>query len=86
MPAELPFVQLELMREEAVVHLPESPLGPSGLGGLRGGRCPRVELGHGKVSEDEPELVAEALQQVQDLRIRVAAGRALEIAVLDQGH
>jgi hypothetical protein len=84
--AELGIAQLVLMREEAIVHLPEPSLRAGGLGGLRRGGGTGMQIRHRKVPEHEPEPVAEALEQVQHHGIGLAAVRALEVAVLDQRH
>jgi hypothetical protein len=83
---QLRVAQLELVREEAVVHIPEASLGAGGLRRLRGGGGVWVEVRHRKMTEHEPELVAEALEQVQHHRVGLAAVGALEVAVLDQRH
>jgi hypothetical protein len=86
MAAELRVAQLELVREEAIVHLPEASLHAGGLGRLRGRRGLRVKLRHREVAEHESEPVAEALEQVQHDRVGLATVGALEVAVLDQRH
>jgi hypothetical protein len=84
--AQLRVAQLELVREEAVVHVPEPSLGARCLGGLRGSGGVRVKVRHRKMTEHEPEPVAKTLEQIQHHRVRLAAVGALEVAVLDQRH
>ena len=81
---QLLVAQLELVLEEAVVHLPEAPLRSRGLRGLGRGRRPRVQVLERHMPEHEAELVAEALAQLVHHRIGLAAVGALEVPVLDE--
>ena len=73
-----------LVLEERGVHLPEPALGAGRLGGLRGLERVGVRRRDREVAEDEPEPAAQRLAHRLDLRVRGAAVRALEVAVLDE--
>src|SRR4051794_25600423 len=78
-------VELVLVLEEEVVHLPERPLFGGGLapfGGLTGVRVDVVER---QVAPDIGE-VGKFAQQFPDHRFGSAAVRAFEVAVLHHGH
>ena len=72
------------MVEQQVVHLPERALGGGGLGGLGGELGVRVHVAQRQVPPDVAD-VAEVAQQLADDRLGLAAVRALEVAVLDDG-
>jgi hypothetical protein len=83
---KLGVAQLELVGEEAIVHLPEPALGAGGLGRLGRGAGAGMEVHHRHVAEGEAKAIAVATEQLAHDRIGVAAVRALEVAVLDQRH
>jgi len=78
-------VQLLLMPEQQVVHLPEPPLRRRGLRGLRGLLRVVVPERDGEVSEDETQAVAQGGQQAADDGRCSRTMRALEVAVFQQG-
>ena len=73
------------MLEQEVVHLPEGALCGGPLGGLRGELGVRVDVVQRQVPPDVLE-VAEVGEELSDDRLRLAAVRALEVAVLDERH
>ena len=85
MTAQGAVAELQLVLEETIVHLPEPLLRAGRLGGSRRGWSAGVQVGERHVPEHEPEPVTEALQQLLDDRVGLAAIGALEVAVLNQG-
>jgi hypothetical protein len=68
------------------VHLPELTLAACCFGSLRGVHRMRVRRFDREVPEHETGAAAEALEHELDRWRSLLAGRALEIAVLDDGH
>ena len=66
------------------MHLPERALVGGGLGGLGGELGVRVDVVERQVPPDVAD-VAEVAQELADDRLGLAAVRALEVAVLDEG-
>ena len=77
-------LQRVLVREQQVVHLPEGALPGGGLGRLGRELGSRVDIVEREVPPHVAQ-VAEIGQQRPDDRLGLAAVRALEVAVLDQG-
>jgi hypothetical protein len=73
------------MLQQQVVHGPERALPVSGLGRLGTQRCVRVHVGQQQVSPDSSEVAEVGEQRPYD-GLGLAAVRALEAAVLHQGH
>src|SRR5215213_789417 len=73
-----------LRAEERVVHLPEPALRRRGLRRLRGAQRVRVLRRDREVSEDEADAALHPRADALERRDRVAAVRALEVAVLDE--
>ena len=78
-------LEVVLVFEQQVVHLPERALGGGGLRCLGGELGVRVDVGERKVPPDVSD-VGEVRQQLAHDRLRLAAVGALEVAVLDQRH
>jgi hypothetical protein len=83
-PYQVVVLELLLMLEEQVVHLPEFPLGGGRLGCLRGRRGARMHSGQREVAKTELETFSEMLSQGLDDLVRAAAVGALIVAVLEQ--
>ena len=79
-----PGAQRVLVVQQQVVHLPERALRGRRLGRLGGELGVRVHVGQRQVAPDVAD-VAEVGQQLAHDRLGLAAVRALEVAVLDQG-
>ena len=82
---ELVLLQLALVLEELVVHLPELALLAGGQGGLAGQGGVLVE-GQGVVLEDDADLVAVGVHDLLHGRVDPGAEGTLEVAELDDGH
>ena len=80
------MLELSLVLEQPVVHIPEAALLAGGLGGLRGGRRMGVDVGQGEVTEHEPKAAAEPTLELLQHGVGRAAVRTLEVAVLDERH
>ena len=81
---EVVVPQRVLVLEQKVVHLPERALLRRGLGRLRRLLRVRVDVVERQVPPDVGD-VAEVAQQLAHDRLRLAAVRALEVAVLEHG-
>ena len=67
------------------MHLPERALGGRSLGGFCGHLGVRVDVGQRQVPPHVADI-DEVAEQFADDRLRLPAVRALEVAVLDDGH
>ena len=79
--AHLMRLQMELVVEQQVVHLPELTLCTGGFGGLRREQGVRMRRFDGEMTVDDAHLVDESREQELDRLCCLLAGRALEIAV-----
>ncbi len=82
---EIGPLQVLLVGEHLVVHLPELPLRLGGDRRLGGQRRVGVER-QGVVAEVDPHLAVVVLHDLVDGRHDAAAERALEVGELDDGH
>jgi hypothetical protein len=77
-------LEVRLVVEQQVVHLPELALPACNLGRQRGLQRMSMDLLERKVPPDEPHAAREALQQQLQRRRCLLAVRALEVPVLDE--
>ncbi len=71
-------LEVLLVLEEQVVHLPEPSLRAGGLRGLRGQQRVRVELGEREVAEDEADPVSDSALEPLQLPVGASTEGALE--------
>lgn len=81
---QVPIVEGTLMLEQHVVHLPEPALARRALGGLCRMLRVRMAFRQREVPEHESQAGTEPALDFFDDRVRLAAGGALVVAVLDQ--
>ncbi len=79
-------LQVQLVLEEEIVHLPELALRARRLGGLGRELGVRMHFHERELPEHEAHPVPEVLEQHFHGGISLAARRALEIPVFDDGH
>ncbi len=79
-------LELLMILEEPVVHLPELPLGGSRLGCFRGQLGMWMHIREREMPKNIAQLVAKALPKLDDRVRRSATVWALEVAVLDEGQ
>ena len=84
--AQIVALQVGLILEQQIVHLPEFALGIGRFRGFGCLHCMWVVRFDGKMAIDKSYLLAEAREQQFDRGSRLLASRALEIAVFDDGH
>ncbi len=83
--AQVGHLEMTLVFEQQVVHLPELALSAGRFGGLRGVHGMRMRRLDREVAEDEADATAEPLEHELDRGRGLFAGGALEVAVLDDG-
>ena len=82
--SQVVVLQRLLVREQVLVHHPEGVLQRRGLGGGRGRKRVRVDVGQREVPKGEAKLSVHTLLDAFDLAIRTARVRAFVVAVLDK--
>jgi hypothetical protein len=83
---EMPIIKRLLILEEKVMHLPEAALRSGGLRGFCRAFCVGMYLREREMTVSETKAVAQHLLNLFDYFVRLAAMRALEVAVLNYGH
>ena len=74
---------MALILEQQIVHLPELSLAARSVGSLRGVHRMRVRRFDREMAKHEADVIAEPLEHELDGRRGLFAGRAFEVAVLD---
>ena len=75
-----------LIREQAIVILPELALIAGAVRGLAGLERLRVDLRQREILPDDAHLVAVGFAQTLERRLDTLAERTLEVLELDEGH
>jgi len=79
-------LQVRLVIEQQIVHLPEFSLSTRSLRRFRSEQCMRMDFLEREVAIDKTNAVLEPLEQKLDRGRRLLAVGALEIAILDHDH
>ena len=86
MPDEIVVLELVLILEKEVVHVPEPTLGTGDLRGQSRTFRERVNVILGKVAEDETDLVGDLFEELTDRVIRPTAVHAFELSILNERY